>query len=192
MSNVVLITMPHTGTHSVGHALRPCVDSIFWGFGLEKEIGNVLRTEHFFGKERATCIKVMQTANVIYTVRDPLGALISTISRGEAVSYYSAGWLEYSNAVAEHGGMPVCIDLDVKDVQLDAACRMYGLYKMGPLILEVRNSTFPTALTLAYRNGDWDYINSSIPDEIAELKSQEPVLRPWLESYGYLGLMWWS
>jgi len=43
-----------------------------------------------------------------------------------------------------------------------------------------------------YIDGDTEYFKEKIPAEWEELRKAEPLLRPFLERFGYTNLLWWS
>ena len=201
MANVLAVyaTVIHTGTRAVRAVLAPGVDRIVdvHDFKPERMAGNILLHAHIEESVEPALRDLVQQYPLIYTLRDPLKALASTMSRGDL-----DGVAEMGAALTEHfrilmrlvAAAPVSYPIRlVKDPTSDVnAVRLaLGLYG-SPYPLVPIGGGAPSALKTAAAAGDVAYIQRSIPDAYAALKAAEPELRPWLEERGLRGLAWYD
>ena len=188
----VLATVIHTGTRATLRSLTPGFDYILPLRDPAQPSGSVMRWEHVTPKMFGELSAVLDTAPGIVTLRDPLASLISTLKQRDSTAVeHVADWLELAKLFAKYPGMlSVRIDHD-PDADLTDVATALSFYA-PPLPVIVIGETDPTALSIAYANRDWPYIQSAMGDDVAVLRDAENVLRPLLEARGYTDLIWYS
>jgi len=192
-----LVSVQHTASRSALNAIRSGVDLIIHAYEQDNITyeGTILFDNHMVAnkpKDVRINAELMAKGKNIYTVRDPLSSMITTLTRnkGHGAQEHVNDWLMMCSMVDRYEGYPIRLEKDpVSDIQ-DAFTGL-DLYDK-PLEYMRWNATAPSALRIAYKAGDWNYLRVNMKYELTLLQSEESVLRPWFEKLGYTDLMWWS
>lgn len=218
--NIFLPTVQHTGTWFglnllYAHSQVSCVldggITLFSNHGLLYKNRMVVQTHIGEGNDPIEWEKMIQFAGispVISTVRDPLAALITRQTRHPEVSHCCIidGFLNLIHFTEVQDVFILPVDLyAAKPVEerlafLHKLLEFVGLPSESYIFLwalawPVHNTT-PEGpggiLHSSYIAGDLGPIIQAMPEEYEYLKSQEGILKPFLQRQGYENLIWWE
>lgn len=134
---------------------------------------------------------------IITTMRDPLGSIVTSRRRrpNQPTDWIVDSFTDIKIMHYELGIRPFCIDKHGPEdiLGLFRRCDIRPPAKALLPRVETTSSKLRPELGKAYRAGDIGFLEKHMPKDIEWLRSQEDLLRPWMEDeLGYRELSWWS